>query len=93
MSKNLKTEAARRDRRTLKAVTTVQRTVAGTAACKPKAELFDQAASARAPLKVRIEAAELCAGCPLARTCGFHVAMPKVSSRAKARSMNRNRAT
>ncbi|MFG2097226.1 hypothetical protein [Streptomyces sp. NPDC048612] len=76
VNKDLKTEAARRDRRTLKAVATVQPTSAGTAACKPKAALFDRASSARAPLKVRLEAAEVCQGCALAATCGFRVAMP-----------------
>ncbi|WP_336052136.1 hypothetical protein [Streptomyces sp. CA2R101] len=93
MSKDLKTEAARRDRRTRAAVATVAPTSAGTAACRTKRDLFDQADSARAPLTVRIEAATTCASCPLVLTCGFRVAMPKASSRAKARSLNRNRAT
>ncbi|WP_216849143.1 hypothetical protein [Streptomyces sp. TM32] len=93
MSKDLKTEAARRDRRTRAAVATVAPTSAGLAGCRTKADLFDQADSARAPLTIRIKAATTCANCPLAATCGFRVAMPKTSSRAQARSLYRNRAT
>lgn len=93
MSTDLRTEAARRDRRTLKAVATVAPTSAGTAACTTEPDLFDRAASARAPLTARIKAATACAKCPLTATCGFRLAMPKASSRAKARSLNRNRAT
>lgn len=91
MSKDLKTEAARRDRRSRAAAATVARTSAGTAACRADVDLFDRAASARAPLTIRIEAATACATCPFATTCGFRVAMPMSTSRARARSRNRNR--
>lgn len=91
MSKDVKTEAARRDRRTRAAVATVAPTSAGTAACRAERDLFDQVGSARAPLTARIKAASFCAACPFAAACGFRIAMPKVSSRAKARSMYRNR--
>ncbi|MFF8790836.1 hypothetical protein [Streptomyces sp. NPDC015125] len=93
MSKDLKTEAARRDRRTRAAVATVTPTSTGTAACRSDVALFDRAASARAPLTDRIEAATTCATCPLTASCGFRMEMPKASSRAKARSLSRNRAT
>ncbi|GLW19706.1 hypothetical protein Stsp01_64490 [Streptomyces sp. NBRC 13847] len=93
MSKALKTEAARGDRRTRAAVATVAPTSAGTAACRTERDLFDQADSARAPLTVRIKAAATCATCPFTDTCGFRVAMPRVSSCAQARSLYRNRAT
>ncbi|GGN61892.1 hypothetical protein GCM10012285_61380 [Streptomyces kronopolitis] len=89
VSKDLKTEAARRDRHTRAAVATVAPTSAGMAACRADVDLFDRAASARAPLTTRIEAATACATCPFATTCGFRVAMPMASSRAKARSLNR----
>ncbi|MGI5262461.1 hypothetical protein [Streptomyces angustmyceticus] len=93
MSKDLKTEAARRDRRTRAAAATVAPTSAGTAACRADVALFDRAASARALLTDRIEAATTCAACAFADTCGFRMEMPKASSRAKARSLSRNRAT
>ncbi|MEU5013328.1 hypothetical protein AB0G35_24120 [Streptomyces sp. NPDC021749] len=93
MSKDLKSEDARRDQRTLKAVATVAPTSAGSAACRTELEVFDRAASRRAPLTDRIKAATACARCPFTATCAFRVAMPRVSSRAKARSLNRNRAT
>ncbi|WP_329182170.1 hypothetical protein OG754_40305 (plasmid) [Streptomyces decoyicus] len=93
MSKDLKTEAARRDRRTRAAAATVAPTIDGAAACRSDVDLFDQAGSDRAPLTVRIKAATTCTKCPFASTCGFRIAMPTASSRAKARSRSRNRAT
>ncbi|MFJ6792014.1 hypothetical protein [Streptomyces angustmyceticus] len=93
MSKDLKTEAARRDRRTRAAVATVVPTSAGLASCRTKEALFDRAGSKRASLVDQVEAAEVCQGCAFADSCGFRIAMPRASSRAKARSLQRNRAT
>ncbi|WP_044365365.1 hypothetical protein [Streptomyces natalensis] len=80
-------------RRTLAAVATIRPTTSGVAACTNKRDVFDVAGSGRAPLVVRIEAASTCATCPLADTCGFRIAMPSASSRARARSRARNRTT
>lgn len=82
----------REERRTLKAVASVSRTINGVAACASKSELFDIASSRRAPHTVRIEAAAICARCPFTERCAFRVAMPALSTRARARSRARNRA-
>ncbi|MFJ5804361.1 hypothetical protein [Streptomyces decoyicus] len=70
----------------------VHRTTSGIAACKSKSDLFDIAGSGRAPLNVRVEAATICARCPFTERCAFRIAMPALSTRARARSRARNRA-
>ncbi|WP_411121282.1 hypothetical protein [Streptomyces sp. x-19] len=87
MSRDLKTELAREEQRTLSAVRTVRSSLHGVAACwqESKATLFDAAGSSRAPTGLREQAAQVCERCPLAATCGFRIPMPGLRSRARAR--------
>ncbi|EFG03739.1 hypothetical protein [Streptomyces clavuligerus] len=69
----LKTAVARRARRARRAVRTVVPAVRGVAACTGRWKLFDAAENTNPPPAVRIEAAAICAACPLRATCGFRV--------------------
>ncbi|KPC61294.1 hypothetical protein [Streptomyces chattanoogensis] len=87
MSRDLKTELALEEQRTLEAVRSVRSGFHGVAACwqEAKAPLFDAAGSGRTPTEAREEAAAVCDRCPLVDTCGFRIAMPGLRSRARAR--------
>ncbi|MEU3602249.1 hypothetical protein ABZ714_26555 [Streptomyces sp. NPDC006798] len=68
-----KTVLARRARRTRRAVRTVLGLSHGAAACTGHRPLFDAAENDNPSPAIRLEAAAVCADCPLLLTCGFRV--------------------
>ncbi|WP_326615335.1 hypothetical protein OG949_41250 (plasmid) [Streptomyces scopuliridis] len=78
-----KTFPARRSRRTRRAVATVQPSSAGNAACTGHQELFDAAENYKPPVDILIQAAAVCATCPIAATCGFRITAPATALRTR----------
>ncbi|MFE3144268.1 hypothetical protein [Streptomyces scopuliridis] len=78
-----KTFPARRSLRTRRAVTTVQPSSAGNAACTGRQELFDAAENYKPPVDILTRAAAVCAACPMAATCGFRINAPATAPRTR----------